>query len=372
MQITISIPTPSSAEMALGVAVSLLFHVAMVLVIIFLPRLSKAPELGVPIMVDLAFEPPQAKLPVRAPGSEEAQAAMPIPDTRRQIVSPPDGSEAVQAEPKSFMLSERDSTAVREQIKRGEGPDAGVPGKIESEKAVQPKAQQDTKDLTLKDEPMTLSQKDLKRAPLRLDEDTLADKFSESPKPSLDERVRRAVAGQDPDGDTGNLRGYEPFSRPFGTGARFLGRKGSADYLPHLPDGDITLLNTKANRFAVFVRRVALQVFSQLRTSGWDFLRAPDVQAISRDSTVLAVLSPAGKLLKVSLEDASGSSRFDQVLVESVRRGAEDPHPPPEAAADDGNIHFIFKARSWVQFAGDPRSGAPIERRWLVLATGLD
>ena len=53
-----------------------------------------------------------------------------------------------------------------------------------------------------------------------------------------------------------------------GTGAKFFGNSGSTDYLPNLPDGDITLLNTKADHFAVFVRRVAARVFAALRSSG--------------------------------------------------------------------------------------------------------
>ena len=41
------------------------------------------------------------------------------------------------------------------------------------------------------------------------------------------------------------------------------------------------------------------------------------------------------------------------------------------AQAGDGTIHFIFKARSWTQLGANPRSGAPTEYRWLLLATGL-
>ena len=39
------------------------------------------------------------------------------------------------------------------------------------------------------------------------------------------------------------------------------GPRGSADYLPNVRQGDITLLNTKADRFAPFVRRVGMRVF---------------------------------------------------------------------------------------------------------------
>ncbi|RMG43853.1 MAG: energy transducer TonB, partial [Candidatus Dadabacteria bacterium] len=162
------------------------------------------------------------------------------------------------------------------------------------------------------------------------------------------------------------------FSRPSGSGARFLGLSGSPDYLPSLPDGDLTLLNTKASRFAVFVRRVATQVFSELRQSGWERLSAGDIMSMQGFSTVRAVISKDGKLLRIEPLESSGSSRFDSVLFEAAKRGAADPHPPAAAAASDGNIHFIFKARSWVRIYSDPRTGARNERRWLLLATGLE
>jgi TonB family protein len=131
-------------------------------------------------------------------------------------------------------------------------------------------------------------------------------------------------------------------------------------------------LNAKASVHAVFVRRVAIQVFSNLRASGWEQLRASDVQAMTEETTVRAVLSPTGRLLRASLERSSGSPRFDEVLEAAVRRGARDPNPPKAAALKDGNIHFVFKARSWVMTGSDPRTGALRERRWLVLGTGLE
>jgi hypothetical protein len=32
----------------------------------------------------------------------------------------------------------------------------------------------------------------------------------------------------------------------------------------------------------------------------------------------------------------------------------------------------VFKAKSWVQGAVNGKTGAPVERRWLLLATGLE
>jgi outer membrane biosynthesis protein TonB len=198
---------------------------------------------------------------------------------------------------------------------------------------------------------------------LKLDEETLAEKFN---KADSQPRLPQERVGEV------NLASYKAFSRPRGSGAAFLGSAGTSDLLPNLPDGDITLLNTKASKFAVFVRRVASQVFSQLRRSGWETLRASDVNSMRGFSTVTAVLNLKGELEQIILTERSGSEKFDTVLSQAVKTGAVDRNPPPEAVASDGKIRFIFKARSWAQAGSDPRTGAPYERRWLLLQTGLE
>ena len=161
------------------------------------------------------------------------------------------------------------------------------------------------------------------------------------------------------------------FSRPPGSGARFLGNGGTADYLPSLPDGDLTLLNAKANQYAVFVRRVAVQVFAELRQVGWESLRASDIRGITSEAVFEAKMDRRGELISVTLLEGSGSGAFDAVLRTAVDKAARDRNPPAGAEAEDGYIHFIFKSRSWVSMATNPRSQAPFERRWLLLATGL-
>lgn len=195
-------------------------------------------------------------------------------------------------------------------------------------------------------------------------------------KPREQEQSERDLALQNAILGGGAMRNsaqsYQPFSRPIGSGARLLGVPGAADHLPNLPDGDITFLNAKASRFAVFVRRVALQVFSELRNSGWERLSAHDIRSLVNHSRVRAVLSPQGNLLRISLEDSSGSNRFDGVVLDAARKGSRDPHPPPDAVASDGNIHFVFESKSWVQVYPNSRGGGMFERRWLLLGTGLE
>jgi hypothetical protein len=97
-----------------------------------------------------------------------------------------------------------------------------------------------------------------------------------------------------------------------------------------------------------------------------------EIQAMTDDATIEAVLSPEGNFLRATILERSGSTPFDSVVKLSVSQGARDPNPPPGARADDGLIHFIFKARSWSQIGADRRTGAAVEHRWLLLATGLE
>lgn len=329
------------------------------------------PSIAPGTVVDVSFEPPR-----------DTRAAP--ADATRQIVTPPDSSTDSEPSGPTF-LSDRDASTNTPQIKRGDDPNAGVkPSEASSEPAPRQPPQNQAQPPRAKapaaanqnDSVKTSSQvKPASRVPLlALDEMTLLREFAQAPTPSSTDRLSAALSGQGEPTDEAiaSTAAITPFSRAPGSGARIVGARGSTDFLPTLPDGDLTLLNTKASVHAVFVRRVAIQVFSNLRASGWEQLRASDVRAMTEETTVRAVLSPTGRLLRASLERSSGSPRFDEVLEAAVRRGARDPNPPKAAALKDGNIHFIFKARSWVMTGSDPRTGAPRERRWLVLGTGLE
>lgn len=314
-----------------GLIISLFAHVA--LAIILNDRTPPSPPSS--ITVDIITPPRPAQI---APA--------------RQIVSTPDRSELAPPPADTRLLAEKDYSTPKEQIKRGDDPRAGRAAQKQSAPSPQQQKGQEQK---REDKP--------KLQALALDRDTLLDSFA-LPKSSEPTRENRSTGAEG--------RAYQAFSRPAGSGAAFLGTAGIPDYLPNLPDGDLTLLNTKANLFAVFVRRVATQVFGQLRSTGWESLSMSDINSIGDFVTVRAVLSRKGELLRVQLEDSSGSRRFDDALQKAVSNGARDPNPPNGAEAPDGNIHFIFKARSWARIGSAARTGAPIERRWLLLGTGLD
>lgn len=354
----------------IGVPASLALHL---LFLLFLASSRTAsPSLPEPEAYEVTFLPPP---PVRE---------QPV---KKQIVAPPDKTaEAPPAE--ASRLSDVDSSTPKEQIRRGL-PDAGpavakemrpeppappappvkepprreqpaMPPREVSPKKIAKQTGPKPASRTEKPQPSTTLPVPALRT-LSLDQDTLFDKFQE------DGPAAKAAPAKLRAPDAGS----RPFSRPAGSGARFVGTAGSSDYLPDLPDGDITLLNAKADQYAVFVRRVASQVFSQLRSTGWETLGARDILQIRDYVTVEAVLSPSGVLLGVKLAGSSGNDRFDRSLVEAARKGTRDPNPPAGARAEDGNIHFIFQSKSWVQGAVHGRTGTPFERRWLLLATGL-
>jgi hypothetical protein len=357
-----------------GALASLLVHFILALSVVISGIFAPSSKEQAESVLMVSFEPPRT--------------AKQVPEAARQprqIVSPPDVSSNEPPKDPQF-LAERDSSAVKEQIKRGDDPMAGVVGPkagAEAREAAQEKAQRPAP--STKTKPSDVKREVKQEVPrsaeppapkkistLQLDRATMRERFAVQDSESTEDRVAAALSGQGAQPRTNSLSDAQPFGRAPGSGARIMGSVGSNDFLPALPDGDITMLNAKANLYAVFVRRVAVQVFGYLRASGWEKLRAEDIQSMTSDTTVRAVLSKDGKLLKVVLEAGSGSERFDEVLHAAVQSGARDPNPPASAALRDGNIHFVFKARSWVRYAADPRSGAPSQRRWLILGTGLD
>ncbi len=243
--------------------------------------------------------------------------------------------------------AEKDNQVIKEQIRRGEdAPPAGSKqASAPAPKAEKPASQQETK----RSAPSKLN--------LKLDNMQLGD-VAEKPKEKEDpgqKNIQQALSN----------------SAPLGAGVD-VSRLGSRDFLPDIPDGEVTLLNAKANKFAVFVRRVASQVFANLKASGWQSLSVGDINNIDKEARFEAVLNRQGQLVSVSKLAQSGSSKFDTVLESSIRKGAKDPNPPAGAEASDGMIHFTFEARSWVEMRSSPRTGAPVQRRWLLLGTGLD
>jgi hypothetical protein len=119
---------------------------------------------------------------------------------------------------------------------------------------------------------------------------------------------------------------------------------GTPDDLPDVRQGNLTFLNTKAHRFAPFVRRVALRVFQHLIILQRKNLHINDVVAAREVSTIEAKLDDRGALKGLVIQTRSGSYAVDSSLLKACENGAWDENPPPEAHAEDGMIHFIFRS----------------------------
>jgi outer membrane biosynthesis protein TonB len=344
----------------IGLAVSILVHIALFFIIFN----SKPPAPPLPTTIEVSIEPQSILAP------------------KKQIVSPSNQPPSKPPE-ETTRLSDVDSRADIEKIQRGDG--GGQPGKPQEQQPAPQKPVEKAQQQPSKVEPAKVApheapakvqekpperaapsnhKRDLNLSDLKLDDATLALKFGKTAKTSDQEKS--------PNASQQKLEKYQAFSRPPGSGAAFLGAAGINDHLPNLPDGDITLLNAKANQYAGFVRRVAVQVFTQLRTQGWERLSADQLHRLSDFATIEAILSTDGKFLGAKIIETSGSDAFDSVVHQSVKQGTSDPNPPPGAQASDGRIHFIFKARSWSQVGMNRRTGVPTEYRWLLLATGLE
>ena len=336
--------TTSSIEARLGLSISLIIH-ALLLGVILTSRTHYPAPVAV---MDVTIEPPSA-----------------LHSRTKEIVSPP-AERAIKPHEDTNKLSDLDSLAVKEQVQRGDnGGLPGAPSQSQQQEHKQAQEQQrPAKQAPIDKQPEHTSNDGHPLKNLKLDDATLAMKFGSQPSKATKQSSNAAPAA--------TLNEYQAFSRPPGSGAAFLGNAGINDHLPNLPDGDITLLNAKANTYASFVRRVAVQVFTQLRSQGWEKLSQQQIQQLSDFTTIEAVLSRQGKLLSVRILSSSGSTHFDSVVNLSVSAGVRDPNPPPGAEAQDGAIHFIFKARSWSQMGFNRRSGASLEQRWLLLATGLE
>ncbi len=343
-----------------GLLLSLALH------LLFLYNLKDAPKIPVPkpaIMIDSIIAPEMLK------------------QIEKQIVSPSDIKTSPPPE-NTRNVSDHDSAVEREQIRRGDHPEAGpAVGPKQSASAPQP-AQQAKPAQVAASQPKPVAEKPLKQKTMAEPQD-FKEFEKEAPANSppkklnlktdyaLMQDLSKAPAKKNQT-TSSSASDPQPFSRSTGSGAMVKGYNGTIDFLPGVQDGDITMLNAKADKFAVFVRRVALRVFTLLKQYSWEFMRAEDFQDLRSDSYIVAVLDAKGKFINAELRSSSGNQQFDNLLNRSVAGGTSDPNPPPAAKAADGTYRFIFLARSWSQSAPQAGGRGYGERRWLLLKTGLE
>jgi hypothetical protein len=282
--------------------------------------------------------PAPAPVPAPAPAAPPAPA---VPAPKQQIVSPPDAGE--EKEPKDArLLSDRNNTVKEEMIHRGEpapgDPDArhqttqhqasSAPAERQppARRAPPPRPAANTQVAALPKLDQLLPQPgDLIREGLMH-----PDQAESAPAPeqhASNERQDLLRHGDPWHG--GDLRG------------------GSLDFLPNVREGDVTLLNTKAEQFAPFVRRVGMRVFE----SFWILVRRSIgggvPESVEESTTIEAVMDRQGHLLEMNTKDRSLSVALatDRNLQQAIREGFFDRNPPPGAESSDGKIHFVFDVR---------------------------
>lgn len=293
------------------------------------PRQKQAPAAPPPVSAEAPPEPVAvpAVPALPEPPPDPVEAKIPLPE--QQIVSLPDGG-VEQPPVETRLLSDRDNTVEEQMVQRGlpeAGSDDGAdprtdPAETESEASSSKPAAERAALPNINEllpDAMALAQQDYGKT-AEIEEQSKS-------------RERQRSAGS-----------WPATSEPIGT----------LDFLPDVRQGDITLLNTKAELFAPFVRRVALRVFQNLVIS----LRR-DLSGVGPSTQeqvgAEAIMNGDGNMIGFNIVARSPgvSLGVDRKLRQACADGFFDRNPPLAAKSDDGNIHFMLSTQ--VVTIGDPR-----------------
>ncbi|MBI3756672.1 MAG: hypothetical protein HY267_01720 [Deltaproteobacteria bacterium] len=320
--------------------------------------------------------PPPVQKEEPAKKEEEKSPAKPLELPREQIVSPPDNAND-QVPDKTRLLSDRNSATKEETVAIG-NPLPSSPQKEKPQPQVKPEPQKPPTQLAMKtpetkpatkppiekaiekalekqiEKPHETTSKEdplQKNRPLgKPDAPAATPKLFASPDDLLAQgwlsnAEREKAAAQKEERQIPQGRDLIALAPPPAEGLFNLpGAIGTPDLLPDVRQGSLTFLNTKAHRFAPFVRRVALRVFQHLIIYQRKELKLDDVVAAREMVTVQVKLDVQGNLKKLLIQTRSGSYAVDSSLLEACKQGAWDENPPAEALAEDGYINFIFRS----------------------------
>lgn len=313
-----------------------------------------------PIVVQLDSPPPSAEEGLEAHAPD--QLARTAPD--KQIVAPSDRENEIAPDGPAY-LSDRDNRVDQQTIRRG-NPEAGSPNakpaeEVSPEPAPAPAPPPPEPEAIAEPEPAAppAPEPEPAPAPEPAPQRAKAPPARAKPLPGLDRlfappaevlaRARTERPDQARPAETRPTGKADPrrdlLSAPPPVPGVLSGLRGSFDNLPDVAAGQLTMLNTKADRFAPFVRRVGTRVFQNLLIYQRRDLAGPDILAATQLVTVRAILDPTGKLKSLEVVDRSGSPAMDRTLVEALRQAAFDPNPPSGASNVDGNFEFIFQAQ---------------------------
>ncbi len=319
-----------------------------------------------PIAEPLDVAPEPAQPPPPEPAPEEAAPELEIPIPEQQIVALPDAGKEKPPEDTRFR-SDRDNTVEEQTVKKGEPqPSDDIDGDDMRPTAPDAKlAELDPNDAAGANDLQGLSNgADAEtgsgasdQAPVKSGQ-AEADRFHAVPKAenrrldvaslmpnALALAAEQAKRGGGPEeGSSGGTKARQDRRRSNVAWEPSTTLRGTLDYLPDVQPGNVTLLNTKADLFAPFVRRVMTRVFQNmlilLKRAG------PSMRpGMSEQLEAEAIMSPEGRMigLKITKRPSSLSIGLDRVLQEACSEAFFDRNPPPGAIGDDGNIHFVMQ-----------------------------
>lgn len=353
-------------------ALSLLLHSALALLV--LSTLRAAPP-AAPFDVQV-LQPEQAarwKAKSSADASAKPSIEKPLPVPKKQIVAPSDAPE--QKPDNTNLFSDRDSKTLEETIKHGEPAPAAKP----------PQARADQKNAATDAATETKAKGDVRGT----DRGATAEALAKSSRASTDTKpvvglsdlfVRPSDLARDPSllkgesGDeaktaAGGKRDLAMLDRPELWADP--GPRGSSDYLPNVREGNVTMLNAKADKFAPFVRRVGLRVFQGFSMEFKRMVTSGAVMDGTDNVQVEAVMSRDGKRVEVVLRQHDGPLGTDRVLLANLdAKMFFDENPPADAVAADGRIHFVFALNAAVESGRGGHQGRGPGAQW-VMGAGL-
>jgi len=345
------------ARLTNALVLSLLVHLLVLGLLPLWRSHATLPDLPPLLDVDIV-KLPSAPKPAPHPAAPPQQAAQ-QPSTvvlpNKQIVSPPDAGEE-KPPPETRLLSDRDNTVKEQMVKRGEP----APGPVAPPRAPKPsvdngRAEARAESAARGGRPPGAEARASKPA-APVDNAPGLDQLL----PNVQDMVREGFGRQEGSGEQ-QLASARSVERPdllkYGGDGWQSGSRGTLDLLPDVREGDITMLNTKAEIFAPFVRRVALRVFQNLVISlRHDLSRATSLT--QEFVTVEAVMNRKGDMVSLQIKDRSATSTLgtDHNLQQACYHGFFDRNPPSGAEGPDGNIHFIFNTE--VAAMADPRGMA--------------
>jgi hypothetical protein len=364
------------ARLRWAILASILLHALVLMSMSALRNLRLPLPVSPPtIDVDLAsLPPPPPRVAPRAqPKAEpQPQAPPPVLMPKQQIVTPPDAG-VEKPPPDTAFLSDRDNTVEQQSVRRGEG----APKEPEAAKA---------EEEAIPDEPVKPPPAEAKPAkpappaPRPVQRAQPRERTEVASLPKLDKlfplpgefAAKRPTEGVEPESDRSvTHRNLLPGRRQ-----AFAVSPGVSDFLPTIREGDITLLNTKAERFAPFVRRVAARVFQHLEIQLEHAARSAGNGSAGREYAVVeAVMNKRGELINARLVERETNTQmtvYKQLLTAARPEVFFDANPPPGAEAADGNIHFILLVDLMVQVGADPRTGRASTGYYGMAGVGLD